>query len=111
VQDPKVGRKRGNRTHRGQYVTSLGFHISADAQGSCNIMKKVAAAIGISLENITVSCCQFLDRIYLWKRSKEQKTSPHVKAPQLACSPGSGLNTLINIESAHRRRSQGAVVQ
>jgi putative transposase len=77
---PESWKASGKRTQRGLYVTSFGFHISSDANGACNILKKVATTIGISLDNITVSCCQFLDRIFLWKRSKEQQ----VKVQQLA---------------------------
>ncbi|BAY48681.1 hypothetical protein SAMD00079811_63070 [Scytonema sp. HK-05] len=33
--------------------------------GTCNILRKVANKIGLALDKITISCCQFLDRIYL----------------------------------------------
>lgn len=69
---PESWKASGQRTKRGLYVTAQGFHISSDANGACNILRKIAVNIGISLENITVNCCQFLDRVYLWKRSKEQ---------------------------------------
>jgi putative transposase len=79
---PESWKPSGKRTKRGLYVTSEGFHISSDANGACNILRKIAVSIGISLSEITISCCQFLDRIYLWKRSKEQKHN--VKVQQLA---------------------------
>ena len=79
---PKSWKASGQRTKRGLYVTSKGFHISSDANGACNILRKIAVNIGIGLSEITVSCCQFLDRVYLWKRSKEQKNN--VKVQQLA---------------------------
>ncbi|MBR8840059.1 MAG: transposase, partial [Stigonema ocellatum SAG 48.90 = DSM 106950] len=71
---PESWKALGKRTKRGQYVTARGFHISADANGACNILRKVASKIGCTLDKITVKCCQILDRIYLWKRSKEQQT-------------------------------------
>lgn len=79
---PESWKASGQRTKRGLYVTAQGNHISSDANGACNILRKIAVPLGISLEKITVSCCQFLDRIYLWKRSKEQKHN--VKVQQLA---------------------------
>ncbi len=79
---PESWKPSGKRTKRGLYVTAKGFHISADANGACNILRKIAVNIGISLSSITVDCCQILDRVYLWKRSKEQKY--HVKVQQLA---------------------------
>lgn len=79
---PESWKASGNRTKRGLYITGTGFHISSDANGACNILRKIAVQIGISLENITISCCQFLDRVYLWKRSSEQKQN--VKVQQLA---------------------------
>ncbi|MBW4590783.1 RNA-guided endonuclease TnpB family protein [Aetokthonos hydrillicola Thurmond2011] len=77
---PESWKPSGKREKRGLYVTAKGYHISSDANGACNILRKIAPSIGVSLSNITIKCCQFLERIYLWKRSCEQ----HVKAPQLA---------------------------
>lgn len=79
---PESWKASGKRTKRGLYVTALGFHISSDANGACNILRKIAVNIGISLSSITINCCQILDRIYLWKRSNEQKNN--VKAQQQA---------------------------
>lgn len=79
---PESWKASGTRTKRGLYVTGIGFHISSDANGACNILRKVVSKIGCNLDKITVGCCQFLDRIYLWKRSKEQKNN--VKVQQLA---------------------------
>jgi len=79
---PESWKASGNRNKRGLYVTSIGFHISSDANGACNILRKIAVNIGISLSKITVNCCQILERIYLWKRSLEQKHN--VKVQQLA---------------------------
>ncbi len=79
---PKSWKASGKRVHRGLYITGDGSHISSDANGACNILRKVAAIIGCTLDKITINSCQFLDRIYLWKRSKEQKNN--VKVQQLA---------------------------
>jgi len=67
---PESWKASGKRTKRGLYVTALSFHISSDANGACNILRKIAVNIGISLSKITINCCQILDRIYLWKRSR-----------------------------------------
>ena len=79
---PESWKASGKRTKRGLYVTGKGFHISSDANGACNILKKVAEKVGISLSKISANCCQILDRVYLWKRSREQKNN--VKVQQLA---------------------------
>ena len=73
---PVSWQSSGQRKKRGLYVTKKGFHISSDANGACNIMRKVAEKISLDLSAITVKCCQFLERIYIWKRSKV----PNVKA-------------------------------
>ena len=104
---PESWKASGKRTSRGEYVTARGFHISADANGACNILKKIAVSIGISLSEISITCCQLLDRIYLWKRSKEHSSQRKSTA---ACCQGnrSALNTLIKIESPS---SKDGVVQ
>jgi len=79
---PESWKASGKRTKRGLYITGTGFHISSDANGACNILRKIALQIGISLSKISVNCCQILDRVYLWKRSREQKNN--VKVQQLA---------------------------
>ncbi|WP_272819452.1 RNA-guided endonuclease InsQ/TnpB family protein [Scytonema hofmannii] len=78
---PESWKASGKRITRGMYITGKKHSISADANGACNILKKIASKIEISLDNITINCCQFLDRVYLWKRSKSQK---NVKVQQLA---------------------------
>jgi len=45
---PESWKASGKRTKRGLYVTGTARHISSDANGACNILKKVAHKIGIS---------------------------------------------------------------
>jgi len=62
------------------------------------------------MSKISVNCCQILDRVYLWKRSLEQKHN--VKVQQLAAKALlSALNTLINTESPLSGGAKSGVVQ
>jgi len=79
---PESWKASGKRTKRRLYITGAARHISSDANGACNILRKIALQLGISLSKISVNCCQILDRVYLWKRSREQKNN--VKVQQLA---------------------------
>ncbi len=95
---PESWKASGKRTKRGLYITGRGFHISSDANAACNILRKVADKIGISLSKISVNCCQILDRVYLWKRSRI--TEAQRKSTAACCQGNSSrLNRLVKIES------------
>jgi putative transposase len=51
-------------------LTKKGFHISSNASGACNIIRKIADTMSFDLSAITVKFCQFLERIYIYQRPK-----------------------------------------
>jgi putative transposase len=64
----KAQKPSGKRTKRGEYKTSDGLIINADANGAANILRKAK----IDISKITLRVCQVIAKINIWigKKSK-----------------------------------------
>ncbi len=65
---PKGWRASGVRVERGMYKTSQGILVDADCNGPANIMRKVAAQLGINLAEVGREALTLPQRFDLFRR-------------------------------------------
>lgn len=63
---PEGWQPSGKRIKRGLYRSSNGMKINADCNGSANIIRKVAATLGINLDGVSSGALKTPMRIRLW---------------------------------------------
>lgn len=66
VAKPEGWKASGKRVKRGLYWTALNQYINADCNGACNIIKKVATTLGLSLEGVGSGALITPLRVRLW---------------------------------------------
>lgn len=63
---PESWKPSGKRIKRGLYQTKNGFLVNADANGSVNILRKVAAKLGFSLDGVSRGDLTTPLRVHFW---------------------------------------------
>ncbi len=63
---PEGWKPSGNRINRGLYRTKLGMLLNADANGACNIIRKVAVRLGLDHSQISSGALITPLKVRLW---------------------------------------------
>ncbi|MEA5467641.1 transposase, partial [Spirulina sp. 06S082] len=67
---PESWKPSGKRIKRGLYRTQNGLFVNADCNGAANILRKVAATLGISLKEVSSGVLTTPVRVHYWTTSE-----------------------------------------
>lgn len=63
---PQEWKASGKRVHRGLYRTAQNLYINADCNGAANILRKVAATLGLNLKGVSRGALRTPLRVHFW---------------------------------------------
>jgi len=74
---PEGWRASGKRITRGLYKTAQKWLVNADCNGAANILRKVAATLGLDLRGVSRGGLCTPLRVFLWTRSRILALMPY----------------------------------
>lgn len=72
---PEGWKASGKRVQRGLYRTAMNWYINADANGAANIIRKVAATLGLDLSGVSRGTLTSPQRIFLWQLAGKREAA------------------------------------